>query len=165
MSRHKIPNKNSSQMSSLGKDSTCGWYNSCFLSLTCLLRPSVGVWPPRSPPFQYLVAAVSLLCPSGQLLTRCVGELDKCGWELDSREQLQTNTLFPECQRAFWWWQTQCASFSHLECGWAFALYLTLPLPPCQHTLSLKIMRTFTHFKHFSVPYSRMVDLSTLTCA
>lgn len=45
-------------------------------------------------------AAVSLLGPSGQLLTRCVGSSTR---ELDSREQLRANTLFPECQRGFGW--------------------------------------------------------------
>lgn len=46
-------------------------------------------------------AAVSLLCPSGQLLTWCVGSETSVDEEPDSREQLQANMLFPKCQRGF----------------------------------------------------------------
>lgn len=60
----------------------------------------------RDPPAVFHSSTLSSSSCFSALSTRSVvnsvrWELDKWRWELDSREQLQANTLFPECQRGF----------------------------------------------------------------
>lgn len=64
---------------------------------------SESVTPSTSPlssiPVPCRAAAVSLRCPSGQLLTWCVGSRTSADKSLIPGSNCRPNTLFPECQR------------------------------------------------------------------
>ena len=94
----------------------------------CDPHPPTAVLP--SIPSPCREAAVSALCPSGQLLTWCTASRTSTDESLIPGSNCRADTRFPECQRGpagdrhgVW------ASLILVECGWALTYTFTHHLP------------------------------------